>query len=148
MNNPDEPCYFSVEPPNIVSNNFDGEIIIADYENGVYYSLIETAADIWLGLRSGRSAGDVAAVMAKLYPASSSEVAEIVLSCVSQLTTAGVIRALAAPADVTDWSPAARSEFLPPQVERFDELKDLLLLDPVHDTAEVGWPVRKEGGNG
>ncbi len=146
MNSSDEVRFFSVEPPNIVSNNFDGEIIIADYDKGVYYSLIETAADIWLGLRSGRSAGDVAAIIAKLHP-SSSEVAETVLSCVGLLTEAGVIRATGAPIERTDWSPAVRPEFLPPQIECFDELKDLLLLDPVHDTAEAGWP-RKEEGNG
>jgi hypothetical protein len=27
-------------------------------------------------------------------------------------------------------------------VERFTDMQDLLLLDPIHDTSDMGWPQR------
>ena len=43
-----------------------------------------------------------------------------------------------------DWSPTLGGAFTEPVLEEFDDLKDLLLLDPVHDVAEAGWPVRMD----
>ena len=33
-----------------------------------------------------------------------------------------------------------RRPFSPPQVQRFDDLQELLLLDPIHDVSDQGWP--------
>ena len=34
--------------------------------------------------------------------------------------------------------------FVAPAIEEFDDMRNLLLLDPIHDVAEVGWPARRE----
>ena len=39
--------------------------------------------------------------------------------------------------------PAARTPLSPPRLEVFTDLQDLLLLDPIHDTDETGWPHAK-----
>jgi len=31
-------------------------------------------------------------------------------------------------------------EYAPPSLDKYDDLKDLLLLDPIHEVAETGWP--------
>jgi hypothetical protein len=36
-----------------------------------------------------------------------------------------------------------RPPFTPPVLEVFADMRDLLLLDPIHDVAEVGWPTAK-----
>jgi hypothetical protein len=38
-------------------------------------------------------------------------------------------------------STGARRSYAPPDVHKYDDLEELLRLDPVHDVDEVGWPV-------
>jgi hypothetical protein len=33
--------------------------------------------------------------------------------------------------------------FLPPEIDIFSDMQDILLLDPVHDVDESGWPILK-----
>jgi Coenzyme PQQ synthesis protein D (PqqD) len=132
--------YYSVEVPNVVSNNFGGEIIIADYDSGAYYSLLETAAEIWLGLQAGYSARQIADAFGALYPASSTEVSSSVIACIEELTGYWIVKERAKPLAAEPWSPRPHPTFLAPVIERYDDLKELLMLDPVHDTAVAGWP--------
>jgi hypothetical protein len=30
--------------------------------------------------------------------------------------------------------------YKPPAIERFDDLEELLVLDPIHEVDEAGWP--------
>ena len=39
--------YYTTQVPMVVSRQFDTEVIIANFETGIYYSLTGTAADIW-----------------------------------------------------------------------------------------------------
>jgi hypothetical protein len=36
-----------------------------------------------------------------------------------------------------------RTPFMPPELEVFTDMKDLLLLDPIHAIGEAGWPNKK-----
>ena len=135
--------FFSVDVPNVVSNNFDGEIIIADYDNGAYYSLVETAAEIWLGLQAGQSLEEIGDAFAALYPSEGDEVSRQVNKFVDELVGHWIIKELKAPPEKAEWSPERHPSFMLPLVERHDDLKELLVLDPVHDAAETGWPERK-----
>jgi len=33
---------------------------------------------------------------------------------------------------------------LPPKIEIFSDMQDILLLDPVHDVDQSGWPILKD----
>jgi hypothetical protein len=35
-------------------------------------------------------------------------------------------------------------EYTAPKLSIYSDMKDMLLLDPVHDVADVGWPTRPE----
>ena len=37
--------------------------------------------------------------------------------------------------------------FVAPEFQRFDNLRELLLMDPVHDAGEEGWPLRETQEN-
>ena len=44
---------------------------------------------------------------------------------------------------VSDWIPSNGGPLIPyekPKIETFSDMKDLLLLDPIHDVDETGWP--------
>jgi hypothetical protein len=37
---------------------------------------------------------------------------------------------------------------VPPVLERYTDMQELLFLDPIHDVDESGWPHRKVEGEG
>ena len=37
-----------------------------------------------------------------------------------------------------------RGDWTRPQLDEFEDLRDLILVDPIHDTANLGWPHVKE----
>ncbi len=40
-------------------------------------------------------------------------------------------------------TPAAKTPYSAPLFERFDDMQELLLLDPIHEVGEEGWPHAK-----
>lgn len=133
--------HFTIAEPNLVSaRSFEDEIVVAHFGTGIYYSLTGTAAEIWLGLLAGF---DVSQIVAKLSPhaqAAPAAFAASVDACVAELQAAGLIQPAAERAP-DPWEPAVPTGgWALPQVESFSDMQDLLLLDPVHDTSDAGWP--------
>jgi coenzyme PQQ synthesis protein D (PqqD) len=134
--------YYTTQVPMLVSRQFDDEIILANFDTGIYYSLIGTAADIWLGLKSGAGIEEIAAAFAKSGAAGHAVTAEDITNFVEKLLTEKII----APRDDSpvreSWSLQFSDPASPPELDRFDDLRDLLFLDPVHDVSEGGWPLK------
>jgi len=38
---------------------------------------------------------------------------------------------------------ADNARFQPPTLNKYTDMRDMLLLDPIHDVGESGWPVPK-----
>jgi hypothetical protein len=142
---------FRVNQPAVIHQTIEGETVIIHLERGLYYSLDATGAEVWQRLAAGRSTAEVSDGIAARHPAERDAVAPAVASLVDRLVGEELIVPLdvaAAPSDaaveVADPEPA-RGPFRPPRLERFDDLQDLLLLDPIHAVDETGWPQRIEG---
>lgn len=131
--------YYSTKLPNLVSRQFDDEVILANFKTGLYYSLVGVAADIWLGLDAGRSRDDIAAVIAQ---AEGPDAVQEIQAFVDRLATEAVIAPREDHPEARPWSPQFSNPYAPPTLDFFDDLRDLLFLDPVHDVSEAGWPVR------
>jgi len=134
--------YFSTSVPMLISRQFGDEVVLANYESGIYYNLGGTGAQIWLGLAAGKTVDEIVGQLASGAASELSTVDGNVRSFVDRLLTEGIIvradRAIVA----DEWSPTLRDGFAAPVLERFDDLRDLLLLDPIHDVGEAGWPLR------
>ena len=48
---------------------------------------------------------------------------------------------------IETWAPVLSGAFVAPEFQRFDNLRELLLMDPVHDAGEQGWPLRETQEN-
>jgi hypothetical protein len=133
--------HYTTQVPMLVSRQFDDEIIVANFETGLYYSLIGTAADIWLGLKSGATVEEVVTAFAMLGTQRVVDTEQSITSFIERLLAEKII----APSDRSlgrqSWSPQS-IPFSPPVLDRFDDLRDLLFLDPVHDVSDAGWPVQ------
>jgi hypothetical protein len=147
---------YRANEPRVIHQTIEGETVIIHLERGLYYSLDETGAQIWQGLAAGQSATEISDWLAARFPSQGAEVGDAVLSLVDRLRAEELIVAADGPdrvgagldghgvPDADPMETAAGAMFRPPRLERFDDLQDLLLLDPIHAVDESGWPERLE----
>jgi hypothetical protein len=133
--------YFTLaDPTRISARPFDNEVVVANFGTGIYYSLLGSAAEIWGGLMAGVPLPDIAATLGAHAAPGGQGFAAAVAAFVEQLRQEGLIRPIE-PRAADPWQPAAPpGGWAAPELERFSDMQDLLLLDPVHDTSEAGWP--------
>lgn len=136
--------YYRTDVPDTASELFDGEVVIAHYGTGLYYSVSRSGALIWQALRHGLSTRETADWLAGHFPAAAGDLPAQVEAFVGALMDKGLI----AEVETRDRSGAlpevAPGTWQEPAVESFDDLQELLLLDPVHDVTEAGWPHRPD----
>jgi hypothetical protein len=138
---------FQVVFPPYAHQDINGVIVIVNVETGVYLSLRDTGAAIFNRLADGAAAGEISAELAARHSDGDGEIAAHVERLVGELASEGVIAPAdgltPAPAPVFDGEP---TPFVAPVLERFTDMKDLLLLDPIHEVADAGWPIIKTPG--
>jgi hypothetical protein len=120
----------------VVHETIDGEAVIIDLTTGSYYSLEGSAAAAWQGLVAGEDAGVTAARIARENGAGEAEVLAALLALHRELHAAGLLRSAPTstplPADVG---------FSFPAVHRYDDMREHLLVDPIHEVERgEGWP--------
>jgi hypothetical protein len=128
--------------PRFVDETVDGEALIMDMVKGTYYSCVGSSAYAWNLLSRGIPVADVAADLAERYSLTEGDARRDVDAFVQSLVTEEMLVASDGPAPSTadPATPVAPSEYAPLALERFTDLADLILLDPVHDVTEAGWP--------
>jgi hypothetical protein len=143
---------FKVNGPNIVHEVFDDEVVIINLDTGVYYSVNGVAAQIWTRV-DGATPGDIIAELASRYEMPGPDVEAAVRPFLDELGTEGLIvtserasgEAGPRPAAGTATATPGRPPFEAPVLRRYNDMQELLLLDPIHEVDEVGWPVRPNG---
>jgi hypothetical protein len=136
---------FRINAPLVTHQVIDGEVIILNLDNGYYYSLADSAAIIWQSL-NGAPLQDVVASVARFYDAASGEIEKQTTDFIGQLVQENLIVAVEEwPFEITTpETPSAKTSFKSPFLEKYTEMSDLLLVDPIHDVDEQGWPRTQE----
>ncbi len=137
----------AVNRDKIVHETFDGEVIIINLDTGTYYSLAEAGLDVWRGVEQGVSREVLVDTLAQHYVADRAAVGSAVSQLLDELVAEEIVVLQPAVGDPDgplqlDAPPEARP-FAPPTLSRFTNMSDLLLLDPIHDVDEHGWPHRQ-----
>jgi len=136
---------FCLNAPKISSDSADGEVIILNLETGAYYGLEREGAAIWEWILAGKAFGETVAAMAEAsgIPPEQAESAlqaflaellqeEILLPYGGMQEGAGsAVGPLAFPGD---------NAFAPPSLNKYTDMQELLMIDPVHDVDDRGWP--------
>ena len=128
--------------PEIVHETVDGEVIAIDLANGSYYSLAGSGPAIWEMLGRGASEAEIGAALAERFEAEDGEIGTAVSVLLGQLRESGLIVAGEegkSEASATP-SPDKRAPFEAPRLERYNDMKDYFLLDPIHEVDTAGWP--------
>lgn len=140
---------YRVRTPTVVSDNIDGEVVALHLTHGHYYSMGGPAALIWGWIEAGASRQTIETRLAEMFEGPEEPMREAVSKFLGRLVEEGLIEEThEAPSLIAAAAPGSNGEprrpFEPPLVERYTDMQDLLVLDPIHDVGETGWPTPKD----
>jgi hypothetical protein len=130
----------------LVAETLSDETLVIDTASGVFFSLRGVASVLWAMLQHPTSEGELRAAV-RAHFADARDVDADVVAFVGALLADGLVveaddRTRADPVAVT-WP----ETYDPPVLKKYDDMADLLLVDPIHDVAaDKGWPHRPSDG--
>jgi hypothetical protein len=135
---------YALNAPDVIAETIDGETILVNLLTGSYYSIEGSGAEIWAGLMGGRDAAAIAAALVGSYDADASEIQAAIERLVDELRAEQIL-VEAPPGDSGGdlWTRGATGErrpFVAPTLKKFTDMQDIILLDPVHEVDQRGWP--------
>jgi Coenzyme PQQ synthesis protein D (PqqD) len=145
----------TVNTAKVSHETIDGEVLIINFENGNYYNLLGTGAAIWSMLECGTLLGDIVDAIDRQYSGDRSAIESAVGRFVDELYGEElVVHANGHSPETAARAPAAesggngeRAVFEAPALNKYSEVQDLLVLDPIHEVDETGWPDPKPAGD-
>lgn len=138
--------YITSHYPQVIYEEADHEVVVVNLLQGTYYYLTGTAAFIWMGLHAGLTTHQVVEqIEAHVVPPVpiTSEVQSFIESLVSLCLVAPASALAAHAPPIPSVSEYISAKYESPEIETYSDLQDILLLDPVHDVDESGWPTPK-----
>lgn len=129
----------------IAHETIDDEVIIINLETGTYYSLVESAVPVWNVLEQGATREQVVDAIAAQFAAPRADVATAVNPFLDELVREQILVATDEPEIALTPAAPVSYPFSAPTLARFTNMSDLLLLDPIHDVDEQGWPSKRSG---
>lgn len=138
---------YSSQYPQVIFEEEDHEIVVVNLLEGTYYYLTGTAAFVWMGLHAGLTIDDLTRCVSDYTDVPESFAGEME-AFVRQLMSLALVSPVPALPGEALPSPIV-SDFLgatyeSPVIETYSDLQDILLLDPVHDVDESGWPTPRK----
>jgi hypothetical protein len=143
---------YRIDASRVAHQIVEGEAIIIDFDTGAYYSAGGAAAEIWNWIQQGASLYEIITAMSQRYSGEQADIARSIDAFVEDLQEESLIVPVGDEPDEGEGSLAFdfssshasdRPRFEAPSLDKYTDMRDLLLLDPIHEVDEQGWPMRK-----
>jgi len=135
---------------NIAHEIIDGEAIIVNLENGNYYSLDKTGAELWDFVEKGLDTLEIIEELAQHYEGNRAEIETSVSQLLADMEKEGLITINQVTKGKKNREIPAHSEadvkngkkplFESPTLQKYTDMQAMLWLDPIHEVDETGWP--------
>lgn len=151
---------FRINSPEVINQVIEGEAVIINLKTGNYYSLDRLGAEIWKRLERGRPVSGILADIARRYQGGREEIEAAVRPLLERLRQEELIVADPSPPERSSGgqeeaaeegeepaAPGRPEDRLPletPVLNKYTDMQDLLLLDPIHEVDEAGWPEKRK----
>jgi coenzyme PQQ synthesis protein D (PqqD) len=120
-----------IPQPPVSHECIDGEVVIINMETGTYYSLLGVASSLWQSIVGGTTYD-------RLLARFDADVQSEVRAFLHELAQERLVDLHAEPAQIG--ADIALPAYSTPRVEKFTDLQELLMLDPIHEVDAAGWP--------
>lgn len=139
---------YKINSPNVIHEMIDGEVVIVNLDKGHYYSLRNSGAEIWIGIVAGMSSSEIVNNLSQQYDGEHKEIEEAVNNLSAELESdeliishpAGEVVEVKLKEDKLISKETKLKKFVIPVLEKYTDMEELLLLDPIHEVDETGWP--------
>jgi len=141
---------FTINRPKVIYEVLDGELVMINLETGNYYTMDQVGADIWTMVEHGESVSQIISGLADRYKVSEEQVTQAVNEFIAELVVEELVvrdhQAIKRNFQNATYDKAhsAGDEkelvFSSPFLQKYSDMKELLLLDPIHEVDEAGWP--------
>jgi hypothetical protein len=142
--------FYQANRPDVVMESFDGEVVLVQMKSGSYYSLQGSAPLIWDLIDRGSSVEGTGDYLVARHTGDEEEVRRSVRNLVDELVAESLLVPVPSPSSTASvegpGTVESNTPFVPPVLERYTDMQELLFLDPIHDVDESGWPRRKDQG--
>jgi hypothetical protein len=134
-------CKYEIDAPDVVSEDFAGQVVILNLANGHYFNLTGIASPIWSLILAGHTPRSILISIQAKRP----ELIEQSMEFLVRIVELNLVRAREVDAGDTSgiideaWSGDG------PQIQVYDDLAELIFADPIHDVDErEGWPAPRQ----
>jgi Coenzyme PQQ synthesis protein D (PqqD) len=132
--------------PSTVHERFGDETVILNLDSGSYYSVQGTGTVIWSLVSDGASEAVILQRMRAEYAGNGDEVASATTKFLDQLVEESLVesdtiidRGGEQPSTING-APGQTQAFSLPLLQKYTDMEEMLLLDPIHEVDEHGWP--------
>ena len=145
--------HYKVNSPKVIHEFFEDEVVIVNLDSGCYYSTDKTGFAVFKLLAAQTSSSEIVEVLSGAFNAPAETISQRIEEFVSQLVNEGLVIPVGdGPCPATNFALStdgalalsSSTRFEPPVLNKFSDMKELLLLDPIHDVDEKGWPIAKK----
>ncbi len=145
---------FRINSPAVAHETFEDEVIMINLVSGTYYNLNKTGVVIWDLLEAEATVEEIVAGIAARYETDGTDIEAAVKEFLEELRKEDLIvpgdeEPTRPPNDVRSKRNIGGRErsapFEPPILTKYTDMQELLLLDPIHDVDDAGWPRSKPG---
>lgn len=133
----------------VAADILDDEVVIVNLTTGHYFSTDGAGCEVWKLLAAGVPVGEVPVALRNRYNEGDEGIDAYVAHIVGKVLELGLMvvddgsdPATTTAPDVADvlGPVSAGQQFVPSMFLGFDDMESLLLLDPVHEVDDKGWP--------
>ena len=117
----------------VAAKVMDGEAIMINLSNGMYYSMELVGGHVWEQIDAGRSLEEIVQSIVSTYDVSWDQAAADLDSLVTDLLAESLVFEQAGPTEASIPVPpasAGKQPYEPPLLNKFSDMGDLLALDP------------------
>ena len=142
--------FYKIQSPHVIREQFDDEVVIVNLESGVYYSLDDVGAVVWTCLEQKQPVANIVSSLCATYAGEMADIEAETYRFLDLLSAESLIKAepiqsealpeMTVPSTVI---PNGNRVFVAPKLNKYTDMQDLLLLDPIHEVDETGWPTAK-----
>lgn len=132
--------------PSTVHERFGDETVILNLDSGSYYSAQGTGTAIWSLVSDGVPEAVILQRMRAEYAGNGDEIAGATAKFLDQLVAESLVEADTIVDGGGDQeltiaaAPGKANAFSLPLLQKYTDMEEMLLLDPIHEVDEHGWP--------
>lgn len=124
-------------------------MVIIDFETGSYYSLDKVGTHVWSLIERGATLAEIIESLARSYHGSRGQIESAVHRFTAELQEQHLVspagagpspKPEAADREADEGPSAEHAAFEPPVLQEYTDMQELLLLDPIHEVDDTGWP--------